>query len=384
MAYFYVRSLIRDNTQLSGKDVIHFLPALIHVLISLPYWVLPFSEKLGIGAAIANNINYVFVHKANLFTELTGANMVMYLSRPLLAVIYAFVSIVIWRRHLRRIRLSPLTTQRRVIKKWVACFLSFQLLLFLGFAIALLQGQRPDIFFHLLNARTLQVMVAFSMVGLLLAPFLFPQVLYGLPDFDSRPAFKEENEIRLPARTLISSDPLQSITVEPVLSHNTVADKIELVGEVHTPVTEVILPTDVADTVVEGTGMAMTADLSPKMQLELPYLDALAKEVDRYMEKEQPYLAPAFNMLKLAYMINVPAHHLGYLFREHKQVTFNDYRNSYRIGYAQELIAAGLSNELTLEAIGLKAGFASRSAFFKSFKKVTGLSPSEFISHRQA
>jgi AraC-like DNA-binding protein len=381
MAYFYVRSLIRDNVRLSYKDLLHFLPALLHVLISLSYWALPFSEKLVVGTAIAENVNYVFVHKANLFTELTGANMAMYLSRPLLAVCYTFASIVIWRRHLKRVRQSPLVAQRRVIQKWVICFLSFQLLLFLGFAIALLQGQRPDIFFHLLNARTLQMIVAFSLVGLLMAPFLFPQVLYGLPDFSRRPAFMEEQEPKAPSLPMIPAPLPAVVAATPVLSATSSMQEapapIQLTDE--GPAT--VLLDEEASGMEEGS---MATGSSPKMQLELPYLDALAKEVDRYMEKEQPFLLPAFNMLKLAYMINVPAHHLSYLFREHKQISFNDYRNSYRVSYAQELIASGLSNELTLEAIGLKAGFASRSAFFKSFKKVTGQSPSEFIAFTQA
>lgn len=363
MAFFYIRSLVRDNARLSRKDLVHFLPALLHILVSIPYIIKPFSYKLQVGQAIATDISFLFRHKANLITEYTGANTAMYLSRPLLATAYTLASVILWYTHLARINKSPLVAQRRVIHRWVTCFLAFQLLLFAGFASGLLFSGGQDIILYL---------VAFSLVALILAPFLFPQVLYGLPDFRNDHHVLQRNnrpvntvpEIQrfVPLSPAVMIGREQPVAVATLTAGTTVA---------------VMEEEDEQDDIAYKNIQTVAA---PRMQLDTSYVNQLSQAVDLFMENEQPFLQPGFNMLKLAHLVDVPAHHLGYLFREHKQVSFNDYRNTYRVSYAQTLMAQGLFNELTLEAIGLQSGFSSRSAFFKSFKKVTGISPSEFIA----
>lgn len=421
MAYFYVRSLIRDDARLSKKDLPHFLPALIHLLGSLSYIFKPFSYKTEVAGAIANDINFLYIHKGNLITEWMGSNDAMYLSRPVLALCYTIASIIIWRRHQSQKKKSPLLAQRRVIDRWIACFLGFQLLLFLSFASALLNSNRPEVFSYLLDPVVMLTVVAGSLLALILTPFFFPQVLYGLPDLSTDLARLKQQETSYkptPAGALSQDTFIASNTQNKPPKQNTPENtnievapaSIELEqanieahlpnvpeSSVEYPGTELpdnnktLLRKELTDTATApqtaDTGISAPelpeVDPEPlpasKMQLEEDYAAALSQEVDLYMENNQPFLIPDFNMLKLAHNLNVPAHHLSYLFREHKQISFNDYRNTYRVTYAQSLINAGLSNELTLEAIGLKSGFASRSTFFKSFKKVTGLSPSEYI-----
>ena len=42
-------------------------------------------------------------------------------------------------------------------------------------------------------------------------------------------------------------------------------------------------------------------------------------------------------------------------------------------------LASDEAKRVTMEAIGQKSGFHSKSVFFKSFKDVTGVSPSVFL-----
>jgi YesN/AraC family two-component response regulator len=83
-------------------------------------------------------------------------------------------------------------------------------------------------------------------------------------------------------------------------------------------------------------------------------------------------------MAQLSVYTQIPVHHLSFYFREEKKQHFNEYRNEWRVNHAKVLIKEGKANEITLEAIGLLSGFSTRNTFFKSFKKVEGISPGVF------
>ena len=59
--------------------------------------------------------------------------------------------------------------------------------------------------------------------------------------------------------------------------------------------------------------------------------------------------------------------------------SFNQLLNEHRISVAkQRFLDTDNYGHLTIEAIVRELGFKSRSTFSKTFKKITGLSPSEF------
>jgi AraC family transcriptional regulator len=78
---------------------------------------------------------------------------------------------------------------------------------------------------------------------------------------------------------------------------------------------------------------------------------------------------------QLAGAASVHPTHLTRTFRKFERCTVGDYIRESRIKYAQERILN--SNEQLVE-IGLAAGFADQTHFTRSFKRVTGLTPSEF------
>jgi AraC-like DNA-binding protein len=46
----------------------------------------------------------------------------------------------------------------------------------------------------------------------------------------------------------------------------------------------------------------------------------------------------------------------------------------------KKLILEGKASGLTLEAIGIQSGFANRITFFRAFKRVEGVAPSDFLA----
>jgi AraC-like DNA-binding protein len=60
-------------------------------------------------------------------------------------------------------------------------------------------------------------------------------------------------------------------------------------------------------------------------------------------------------------------------------IPFNDWKNDMRVEHAIELIKHGQAKNQTIESIAYSCGFLSRSNFVNSFKKKTGLTPSEYL-----
>jgi len=57
---------------------------------------------------------------------------------------------------------------------------------------------------------------------------------------------------------------------------------------------------------------------------------------------------------------------------------FYNFINRYRVREAKELLRSAAESRTSVEAIGLMAGFRSRSTFYEAFRKDTGKTPAQF------
>lgn len=60
-------------------------------------------------------------------------------------------------------------------------------------------------------------------------------------------------------------------------------------------------------------------------------------------------------------------------------MNFNNYINAKRVSFSQELLKEGDAEKLSIEGIANKSGFRSKSAFNRAFKRISGLTPTEFL-----
>ena len=108
-------------------------------------------------------------------------------------------------------------------------------------------------------------------------------------------------------------------------------------------------------------------------------LNLLELKIERYIESK-PYLNPDFNLTMMSSDINIPVHHLSYYFNEHLNISFNTWKNNFKIDHVITLINNGTGEILTLDALAKQAGFGSRTSFFNSFKQKIGVTPSEYLN----
>jgi AraC-like DNA-binding protein len=102
--------------------------------------------------------------------------------------------------------------------------------------------------------------------------------------------------------------------------------------------------------------------------------------VDDYLREKKPFLRQGYTIANMSAEIGVPLHQLSAFINQQYGQSFNEFINGYRVQYVKDvLLKEPDADQFTLEAIGKKAGFNSRSTFISAMKKKTGQTPSAFL-----
>jgi AraC-like DNA-binding protein len=323
MLYWYVRSVLTDNPRLKKSDIWHLLPTAIFFIAALPYTFGPMTEKTEAARELVNNVGILQIYKATILSDIFSVSAI-YLSRPVLILAYTLYSIVIFLQYLLKNKLASVFPRQYFMTKWLCPLLGFVFILATSHILLIIKTFDMNFSELAFGLNFMRILSGLGLIGLLISPFFFPAILYGLP--------------RLP---------------EP---------GSRLYNE-------------------EGKSSAQQKEARKNTNhFESVYLTSIGQKADSYMKEKMPYLQPDFNLSQLSVNINIPVHHLGYFFREIKNQHFNDYRNEWRIKHAMNLIEEGKSTELTLEAVGKLSGFASRNSFTMAFKKSAGIPPKLFVA----
>jgi len=104
--------------------------------------------------------------------------------------------------------------------------------------------------------------------------------------------------------------------------------------------------------------------------------DTLMAQLEQYMAESQIYTDPNVKLADIAKTLNVLPHTLSQLLNDNYGKSFPQFINEHRITAAKEMMVN--RSELTLAAIAYDSGFNSKSAFYSSFKKLNGMTPSAF------
>lgn len=108
--------------------------------------------------------------------------------------------------------------------------------------------------------------------------------------------------------------------------------------------------------------------------------DLLARVID-YMETSDKFLDPEFSLSQLAKDVNSNTKYVSQVINERTGNTFRVFINEYRIKIAQKrIIDYNAWGHLTIKSIGESVGFKSPANFIAAFKKVTGMTPSVYMS----
>ncbi len=98
----------------------------------------------------------------------------------------------------------------------------------------------------------------------------------------------------------------------------------------------------------------------------------------KLMNTGKPYLDADLTLPSLAAMLQIPSHQLSRIINDKLGLNFFDFVNQYRIEEVKAKINDPAFDNLSLLGIAFECGFNTKSAFNRVFKKLTGLTPSEY------
>ncbi|MCD8261799.1 MAG: helix-turn-helix domain-containing protein [Bacteroides sp.] len=119
-----------------------------------------------------------------------------------------------------------------------------------------------------------------------------------------------------------------------------------------------------------------------RFRMEPRVADRIAKKLTSYMESEKPYLNPDLKLQDIAGAIGCSSVELSQLLNLYMECGFTDYINKYRTQEFIEKVQNKSAIKYTLTTLSEQCGFSSRTSFFRSFKKLTGKTPAEYIKEK--
>lgn len=109
---------------------------------------------------------------------------------------------------------------------------------------------------------------------------------------------------------------------------------------------------------------------------------ALRHQIDSYMKRQKPYTNPNLTLAELAAGLRMPPHVLSKVLNEEYHKNFFDFINYHRIEELKSRLNDPRFRSYTVLSMAYEVGFNSKTAFNRSFKKLTSQTPSEYLSVR--
>ncbi|WP_294735520.1 AraC family transcriptional regulator [uncultured Flavobacterium sp.] len=113
---------------------------------------------------------------------------------------------------------------------------------------------------------------------------------------------------------------------------------------------------------------------STKGESDNPYFQKMI----HLFEEDKLYKNPKLSRGDIASEVGISVGYFSQIISAVSEKGFSDYLNHYRVEEVKRMMLMDEFNEYNILAIGLEAGFNSKSAFYTGFKKETGYTPSEY------
>lgn len=111
-------------------------------------------------------------------------------------------------------------------------------------------------------------------------------------------------------------------------------------------------------------------------------LEQLQQRLELIMQEKKPYLNNKLLKSELAQMLGVSSPDMARLLNERIGMNFFEYVNYHRIQEFVHLMKSEKGTTMTFFGLAQEAGFNSKTTFNKSFKKLIGVTPSQYFKDK--
>ena len=107
---------------------------------------------------------------------------------------------------------------------------------------------------------------------------------------------------------------------------------------------------------------------------------AMHADLIKLMDSDKPYLDSELTLPELAKKLGISPNYLSQILNDIGGESYYDFINEYRVREFQENLNRKEFQHYTLLAVAMQSGFASKPSFNRAVKKITGKTPSQFVS----
>ena len=124
--------------------------------------------------------------------------------------------------------------------------------------------------------------------------------------------------------------------------------------------------------------IARVVDHNPETDLESIPSELRFQKILWLLEKEKLYLNPDLSLNDLSMKLATNQKYVSQAINAHSDTGFIGLVNRFRVNEARRQILE-LGTKANLNEVALNSGFSNRVSFYRQFKEITGISPSEFM-----
>lgn len=117
-----------------------------------------------------------------------------------------------------------------------------------------------------------------------------------------------------------------------------------------------------------------------RLGLSARQLGMLARDLEEYFQRSQPYLDPALDLHQVASATGYTRNQISYLLNQMLGQSFYQYVNQTRLQHLIQLLETAVP-PVRIDELAFNAGFNSLSAFYRCFRQHTGMSPKAYLKH---
>jgi AraC-like DNA-binding protein len=313
---YYLKSLVHGKFVVDKYLLIYAIPALITAINTLPYFSYPFAEKVAESAAIQGNY---FLDGPTNFSTVFFPLKYQGTSSGLFNLIFILISII----YLIRLKKSRTTS----LKKRLSVLINRILVV-------------------------IPILLVSNFIIILYVLFNSPkkgEMVFRLAAFEDNGAF-----FFMPLLLPLSFLLVPSWLYNDQASANTV-DKIRAFFQRFQQ---------------RAPEVSIASKLENSEDLE---------RIVAYLETEKPYVKVSFSLHDLSQALNIPHVRVTTCFNKELNTSFPAYRNKLRVAHAISLLREGAHLTTSIEGVGERSGFKSKSIFYAAFKEEHGITPKDWI-----